>query len=112
MTDAEFSGARSRVARALLLREGAVWLGGLALLAAHGAAEPAGRSLCVLRNLGVDACPGCGLGRSIALLFAGRAADSFAAHPLGAAALVILVARIAHLIYRSRPRFQSKGRIA
>jgi len=112
VTDADLAHARRRVARSLLLREGAVWAAGLAFLAAHGAAEPGARSLCLLRNLGVDACPGCGLGRSIAHLFAGRFAESFAAHPLGAAAVLILVARIAYLFYRSRPRFLSGGKIA
>ncbi|MFN0152295.1 MAG: DUF2752 domain-containing protein [bacterium] len=104
--------SRRRVARSLLLREGAVWLGGLAFLAVAGAAESGGRTFCALRNLGFDWCPGCGLGRSVALLFLGRVAESFATHPLGGAAVFILVARIAHLLYRSWPRFQSKGNAA
>ncbi len=112
MTGAELAESRRGVARSLFLREGAVWLSGLAFLAASGAAESGGRTLCVFRNLGIDWCPGCGLGRSIALLFAGRFAESFATHPLGGAAVLILIARIAHLLYRAGSRFQSRGKIA
>jgi len=54
-------------------------------------------SLCPLKFLGFHYCPGCGLGRSIALLFRGRFADSFAMHPLGSFAVAMIGYRIAQL---------------
>lgn len=54
-------------------------------------------SLCPLKFMGFHYCPGCGLGRSIALLFRGRFADSFTMHPLGSFALVVIGYRIFQL---------------
>ncbi|MEO6636803.1 MAG: DUF2752 domain-containing protein [Ginsengibacter sp.] len=51
-------------------------------------------SFCVLKFLGVNQCPGCGLGHSISFLFHGEVKKSFDAHPLGAFAMVIILARI------------------
>jgi len=54
-------------------------------------------SLCPLKFLGFHYCPGCGLGRSIALLFRGRFAESFAMHPLGFFAISMIGYRIVQL---------------
>ena len=54
-------------------------------------------SLCPLKNLGFDFCPGCGLGKSIAYLLDGEIRKSFSTHPLGIFAFVILSLRIFQL---------------
>jgi hypothetical protein len=54
-------------------------------------------SLCPLKFSGFHYCPGCGLGRSIALLFRGRFYESFAMHPLGFFAVAIIGYRIFQL---------------
>jgi Protein of unknown function (DUF2752) len=51
-------------------------------------------TLCPLYNLGFDFCPGCGLGNSISYLFHGQLRQSFAAHPLGIFAVIVLSLRI------------------
>ena len=54
-------------------------------------------SLCPLNFLGFHYCPGCGLGRSIALLFRGKFVESFAMHPLGYFAVAMIGYRIVQL---------------
>ena len=54
-------------------------------------------SLCPLANLGVDWCPGCGLGRSISALFHGEIEESFNFHWFGLPALLVIVYRIVTL---------------
>ena len=58
-------------------------------------------TLCPFKNLGISFCPGCGLGRSIAFLYHGDISQSFSTHPLGIAALILILHRIASLLYRS-----------
>jgi hypothetical protein len=55
-------------------------------------------TLCPLSNLGFDHCPGCGLGRSIALLMHGKWEASFNMHPLGWFGFGLLVYRIIKLL--------------
>jgi hypothetical protein len=55
-------------------------------------------SLCPLSNLGIDWCPGCGLGRSMALLMKGHFIASWEMHPLGGFALVVIIFRIFEII--------------
>ncbi len=75
------------------LIELAAWAGGLIYLWLIDPSSPA-FSFCPLKVAGFAHCPGCGLGTSIAYLFEGQIADSIHAHPLGAFAAVILIARI------------------
>ena len=51
-------------------------------------------SLCPLANLGIDWCPGCGLGRSISALFHGEIGNSLDFHWFGIPALLVIVFRI------------------
>jgi hypothetical protein len=76
--------------------EAACWFTGLLVLALSAAAETH-FSLCPLKNAGLSFCPGCGLGRSISLLFQGDLLASFRTHPLGIFAVIILSFRIANL---------------
>lgn len=78
-------------------REFWIWIAALAALFFYPMGD--GTSLCVLNQLGVTECPGCGLGTSIHLLLHGQWSASWAAHPLGFPAVVILVIQI----YRTFP---------
>ena len=74
-----------------------VWISALFLLATAtpvATAEAVHGSLCPLATLGFSWCPGCGLGRSITLLFHGDLAASFRMHWLGVPAVLILGNRI------------------
>lgn len=55
-------------------------------------------SLCPLNRLGIDWCPGCGLGRSMNLLALGDFQASWSMHPLGMVAYVVIFHRIWNLI--------------
>lgn len=76
------------------------WVMGLFLLAI---AEPQGHgqvqhfTFCPLANLGLDWCPGCGLGRAVTQLFHGHLKESFHQHWLGLPAVVIIGLRIIKL---------------
>jgi len=74
-------------------KEAWIWLVALAFLASS---NPSGQhySFCLFNNLGIPFCPGCGLGRSITLLFNGDVKQSFLCHPLGIPAVILLFSRI------------------
>lgn len=55
-------------------------------------------SFCILSILGLDFCPGCGIGHSIGYIFNGRFVQSFQCHPLGIPALAAIIYRIYKLI--------------
>jgi hypothetical protein len=55
-------------------------------------------SLCPLDNLGLDWCPGCGLGRAMSLLSKGDIQASWSMHPLAMFAFAVIVFRIFELI--------------
>lgn len=60
-------------------------------------------SLCPLANLGVDWCPGCGLGRSISALMHSEIGESLNFHWFGIPALLTIVYRIVRLsIYQTK----------
>lgn len=54
-------------------------------------------SLCPLAGLGIDWCPGCGLGRSISALLHGEIKESIAFHWFGLPALLLIISRIIQL---------------
>jgi len=84
-----------------------VWLGGLTYLALIDPAACNHFSFCGLRLLGIEHCPGCGLGRSISFLLRGDLAQSFETHWLGIPALLILIHRI-YSLFRSAGRRASE----
>ncbi|MBU2490995.1 MAG: DUF2752 domain-containing protein [Bacteroidetes bacterium] len=64
-------------------------------------------SLCMFNNLGIEFCPGCGIGRSIAMIFHGDFIHSFQMHPIGLFALIIISARI-YKLFKNRNNHQQK----
>jgi hypothetical protein len=84
--------------------EATIWIGGLFFLAFINNPEDIHFTVCPLANLGLDICPGCGLGNSISYLFRGDLIGSFNSHPLGLFALIVLLTRIIHLLKFNRSR--------
>jgi len=81
--------------------EAAVWILSLIFLFFLPLGSEPHFTLCPLKNLGFSFCPGCGLGKSIHCLFIFDFESSFAAHPLGIFALIIISARIIALIKKN-----------
>ncbi len=80
--------------------EAFIWLMALLLLAFMDPNNTQS-SLCLIHHIGIDQCPGCGLGHSISAAFHGQIAESFNRHPLGMAATVLLIIRIITVFYQS-----------
>lgn len=79
--------------------EAFIWIAGfiyLALINPYNSTEHF--SLCPLNAVGIDFCPGCGLGKSISYIFHGDMVKSFMQHPLGIFAIFVLAARIIQLL--------------
>lgn len=75
-----------------------MWIAGLAYLFFIDPYHEQMFTLCPFHNLGLDFCPGCGFGRSIAFFYHGDFLHSFRTHPLGMIGLVIIIYRIYFLI--------------
>ena len=73
--------------------EGYIWITALIFLAFVNA-DSTHFTFCPFHNLGIDFCPGCGLGRSIHYLLSFELIKSFQAHPLGGFALIVILHRI------------------
>ena len=73
--------------------EAFIWLLALVLLA-FMPVDAAGTSLCMFHQLGIESCPGCGLGHSISAALHGDLVLSIDGHPLGIIAVVLLIFRI------------------
>ncbi|KAA0225757.1 DUF2752 domain-containing protein [candidate division KSB1 bacterium] len=101
----------SRQALSRLPLEAGIWLIGLIALACLNPYADQTPSLCIFHTLGLRFCPGCGLGHAIAFLFHGDFQRSFAAHPLGIPALVILSSRILSLLLNSCRGIRSFSKI-
>jgi hypothetical protein len=74
--------------------EGLIWISALLFLAVINIDSNNHFTVCPLSNLGLEFCPGCGLGKSIHFLFHLEIVKSFNTHPLGVFALTILLHRI------------------
>jgi hypothetical protein len=70
-----------------------VWLGGLFVLCLLDPSGEPHYRICPFALAGIDWCPGCGLGRSISLLFRGEFAASLHSHWFGLPAAAILLHR-------------------
>ena len=78
-----------------------IWTTGLIVLAFYNPYDESTITICPLHHMGLDFCPGCGLGRSISFFFHGELRLSFATHPLGIVSFFILVLRIITLTKKS-----------
>ena len=85
--------------------EALMWAGALIYLFFIDPYKTQHYSLCLFNNLGIDFCPGCGIGRSISMLYHGDIIHSLNMHPLGVFALMILLLRIYKLI-KNRNNYQ------
>jgi hypothetical protein len=77
-------------------REAFIWFAGLLFLAIAPITQ-SHFTVCPLKLLGFEYCPGCGLGLSIHYLFTFAFKESFKVHPLGLLALIIIIHRICSL---------------
>ena len=74
------------------------WVSAILLLALMDPATNTHYSFCFFKFLGINFCPGCGLGHSISYLFHGDLKQSFNSHPLGFFAVAVIFYRIYQLI--------------
>jgi hypothetical protein len=81
--------------------EALMWLAGLVYLVLINPYSADHLNLCAFNAIGIDSCPGCGLGKSISMIFHGDITHSFESHPLGIIALLIITFRIVTLINRN-----------
>ncbi|MDO6438686.1 DUF2752 domain-containing protein [Cyclobacterium sp. 1_MG-2023] len=75
-----------------------LWTIALLGLYTAGAETSHSFSLCPLDSLGFTWCPGCGIGRSIHYFMHGDFTTSWAFHPLGGFAFLVIILRIIELI--------------
>lgn len=78
--------------------EALVWITGLIILAFIKVDSSSHFTICPFNNLGIEYCPGCGLGKSIHFLLNMNIEQSLKAHPLGLFAFAVLIKRIYQLI--------------
>lgn len=84
--------------------EAIIWIAALISLA-FMSPDNSGTSLCMFHRIGIDSCPGCGLGHSISSALHGDFKQSFQMHPLGILAIVILLFRILS-VFRDQYKYQ------
>jgi hypothetical protein len=71
-----------------------LWIAALAAIFSIQPYDTAAFSLCPLDMLGIEGCPGCGLGRAMNLLARGEFLASWSLHPLAGLAYVAIIHRI------------------
>lgn len=59
-------------------------------------------SFCIFNMIGIDFCPGCGIGRSISMIYHGDILGSLKMHPLGIFALGVIFYRIVTLLQKNK----------
>ncbi len=69
------------------------WITAIIILAFSDPVANGHSSLCLIKQLNLGFCPGCGLGHSIAWIFRGEIIKSFQSHPFGIPAIIILMTR-------------------
>lgn len=88
--------------------EALMWASGLIYLVFVNPYSAQHFTLCPYKNLGIDFCPGCGLGKSISMFYHLDFIHSLQAHPLGIIAFFLISYRIISLI--KRKYFNNKNR--
>jgi len=78
--------------------EALIWMAALIFLALTAPVETAHFTICPFSAMGIDFCPGCGLGRSVSYLLHGDILTSIKVHPLGIFAILVLSSRVISLI--------------
>lgn len=78
--------------------EALFWLIAMLYLTFINPYTPKHLDFCLFSLVGIENCPGCGLGKSISMIFHGDFAGSFDAHPLGIPAIILIVKRIYNLV--------------
>lgn len=85
--------------------EAMIWIIGLAAMASFDPRADTLETWCLFNRIfGLDTCPGCGLGHSIAFLARGEWAASVRAHPLGIPAVITILLHVGRLLMVDRPR--------
>lgn len=78
--------------------EAILWSAGLLYLAFIDPYQSGHLDFCLFKLVGIEFCPGCGLGKSISMIFHGDLIHSIMCHPLGIFAFIFIGARIISLI--------------
>jgi hypothetical protein len=91
--------------------EAVFWIAGLVYLLFINPYHVQHFTLCPFKNLGIEFCPGCGLGRSISFLYHGDFLDSLKTHPLGIFAFVIITVRVINLIKRTVHNYHKQNEV-
>ena len=78
--------------------EALFWLIAMLYLTFINPYTPKHLDFCLFSLVGIENCPGCGLGKSISMIFHGDLSASFNAHPLGIPAIILIVKRIYNLV--------------
>lgn len=74
--------------------ESLFWLIAFIYLSIIDPYTPKHLDMCLFSLVGIDNCPGCGLGKSISMIFHGDFIGSFHSHILGIPAIILIVKRI------------------
>ncbi len=74
-----------------------VWVAALVALKIYNPGRGVHVVVCPLQRAGIDFCPGCGLGRSMACFLDGDFTAAWYYHPLGIFAVIVLLYRIIQL---------------
>ena len=82
--------------------EGIIWIAGFVYLAFFSSPGQSHFTICPLAHLGINYCPGCGLGNSVSYIFRGEIINSISAHPLGLVAILVISFRIIGLTLKNR----------
>ena len=82
--------------------EAIMWFLALAYLMFINPYELQHFSFCLFKIIGIDFCPGCGIGRSISLIYHGDFLASIKMHPLGFFALTVILYRIVTLFRKNK----------
>ncbi len=86
--------------------EAVLWVVALSYLLFINPYEVQRFTLCPFHNIGIENCPGCGLGRSISFFYHFDFINSFKTHPLGLFAFAIISIRIIGLTKKMISKYQ------
>lgn len=91
--------------------EGVLWFTALIYLCFVNPYQTQSFTFCLFHNLGIDFCPGCGLGRSISFLYYADIINSFKTHPFGILALLLISYRTAILAIKTYNNFHKTSEV-